>query len=157
MCSLTLTDFIDAQLSDFGEAMRDKIERKMKQRAFAASPETQGILDAPQTHFRSGFAEDLRKAGVRHARIGRHRVYYTGKHTECNYVAFYLKVHKQGDNSREDDNNPGFHEILRGALATVESKRIAEPGETAAAIEVPDYQNQEWFKKWGRFSTRDEE
>jgi len=51
---------------------------------------------------------------VRKVRIGRHRFYITGQHTECSYTVCYVKIHKRDEENREED--PRFQSQIFAAL-----------------------------------------
>ena len=55
---------------------------------------------------------DLREA--RKITIGRHRVYYTGHHTQCAYLSFFIKEFKKTGVNDEDDVR--FQKILVKAI-----------------------------------------
>ena len=108
MCSLTLSEFLDTQLTLLGGREAPFIERNMTSRAHGASRTNKGVLDSPDTNLRRGFDENLRAAGVRKERVGRHRVYFTGTHEDCNYTAFFVKSFKPNDahkNSKAPSGN----------------------------------------------------
>lgn len=152
MCSLTLSEAFDNQLTHLGGAEAPFIERNMAERAHGAGRNQAGVLDSPDTRLRRGFAEDLRDVGVRKERIGRHRVYFTGTHEDCNYTAFFVKSFKRGDDDAVDDNNPNFHAVLQNALDTNMARRIADPNEAEQEEAKPAWQKTEWFKKYGNQS-----
>lgn len=148
VCSLTLSETLDAQLQLLDAGQSRFIERNMVKRAHEASVEQAGTLDAPQTHLRSGFDADLLAAGVRKEQIGRHRVFFTGTHKDCNYTAFFVKLFKRRDDDAVDDNNPTFHTVLTSALNTPNMRRIADPNQPAPEPEAPAWQNAEWYRKY---------
>ncbi len=115
MCSLTISQVLKEQLDDLGN-QGEKVLIQLKRRAFDASALNMGLLDAPDTNLRNPFPPDLRTAGVRKVTIMRHRVYFTGRHVDCNYFAFYVKAFKKGDEPARDDNNPRFQNRIRKAL-----------------------------------------
>lgn len=152
MCSLTVTNYLSDQLEGLGRKTTDFIERRLTGLAWPADETNPGLLDHEGTSFRSGFAADLRRAGVRKQQTGRHRVYFIGRHTDCNYSAFFIKPNKQGDDATEDDNNPSFHSVVRNALANrVVARVLRSPDEeNLATEETPDWQNADWYKKYGK-------
>ena len=83
-----------------------------------------------------------------------HRVYFLGSHSDCNYLAFFIKLNKKDDDEMQDDNNPQFHEKLRRALAGQEVKTLEDPIKIAVVEkeeeeEKPSWQNADWYKKYG--------
>jgi hypothetical protein len=75
-----------------------RIEKRLICLAKEASIQQAGGLDDPSGKLKH-MPEGLRD--VSHIRIGRHRVYYTGHHRQCNYFAFYLKCFKKNDVDNE--------------------------------------------------------
>ena len=69
---------------------------------------------------------DLRE--IRKTTIGRHRLFFTGYHTQCRYVAFYLKRFKQYGVNDEDDK--AFQNILRRALEDPPILEFSFPNES---------------------------
>ena len=158
VCSLTLSETIHEQLKNLG-GNGVKVENLMSNRAWAANVNKSGTLDAPITYLKSGFAEDLRKQGVRKETIFGHRVFFIGNHFDCNYTAFFIKLNKKADNKQHDDNNPVFHEVLRRALAGQKVRVIPDPKQVAEIEEarkeaVPDWQKDPWFLEQAKY--RDE-
>ncbi len=154
MCSLTVTSFLSGQLAELGQSTTEMIERDLKEKAGEANLDSAGLLDHKCTYLRSGFAKDLRQAGVRKEAVGRHRVYFVGNNTDCNYDAFFVKTNKKKDNAQHDDNNPDFHEMVRNALSDKNIARVlrsAKEEQRQAIVsppeEAPAYQLQDWFKK----------
>ena len=143
MCSLTLSNYIANQIGN-----DQVLLNKMKRRAFDASPQVKGLYDSPNTNLRSGFAKDLRQAGVRKETIQGDRVYFVGQHTDCNYTAFFIKRDKRADEWARDDNNPTFHEVLRNALDSGIAKIITDPKDEAKPDEAfPSYKKTKWFNE----------
>ena len=92
------------------------IEKRLIQFAQEASIAVSGGLDiAPMKRMPSDL-QDARKIT-----IGRHRVYYTGHHTQCSYTSFFIKEFKKTGVNDEDDSR--FQKAL-----------IRAKGETAMSI-----------------------
>lgn len=161
MCSLTVTEYLASQLVNIGPAQAKFIEDNMSRHAWAANIETPGILDRESNHLQAGFAVDLRQAGIRKQRIGRHRIFYTGQHTECNYSAFFVKSYKKKDDNQRDDNNVNFHAVVREALSDNNVVRVQRsPEEIAEGLQVPEatpaWQDADWFKRYALLPDRTE-
>ena len=69
-------------------------------------------LDLPQRHIKR-LPDDLRQ--IRKLKKGRHRLYYTGHATQCNYFLCHLKTFKRS--GVEDDDSMEFQNRLRAALS----------------------------------------
>ena len=112
MCSISTNSIADNQLSEL-EQSKDKtmIERRLFNFAKESDIKTPSILDSSQCHMRR-MPEDLKN--IRKIRIGRHRVYFTGYHTQCSYNVFYIKTFKQSGKNDEDDKR--FQDILGSAI-----------------------------------------
>mgnify|MGYP001242798213 CR=1 FL=1 len=154
MCSMTLTSDLNNQLAGLGPRDAEIIKNGMKRRAWDANQEMPGILDDSRTNLESGFAKDLRHAGVRKERIGRHRVFFVGRNIDCNYTGFYVKTNKQGDNQAQDDNNPSFHNIVRNALQGVtegEPEILQDPQELIPEDDPPDWKKTDWYKLYEQY------
>jgi hypothetical protein len=152
VCSLTLTDTTEEQLGSLG-GNAVKLENSMAKRAFAANANQPGIYDASITHLRAGFDENLREQGVRKERIMGHRIYFVGNHADCNYTAFFIKLNKKGDDEKQDDNNPQFHEVLKRALAGEVARVIPDPNAPVQAEEEkPDWQKADWYKQYSGYT-----
>jgi len=59
---------------------------------------------------------------MRRLRAGRHRVFYTGHHSECSYLVFFIKEFTKTGFSDEDDRQ--FQRLLASALEDQTKKRI---------------------------------
>lgn len=153
MCSLTISKTTQEQLESIG-GNGANLERLMARRAFDANLNQPGLYDQPNTHLRTGFADDLRQLGVRKEQIMGHRVYFVGNNSDCNYTAFFIKLNKKGDDARQDDNNADFQDKLRRALAGEQVRVIPDPRQLAEAEqdkieEKPAWQNADWYKEYG--------
>jgi hypothetical protein len=86
------------------------IEKRLINFAKEASVENKGALDeiSPLTRITG----ELKLA--RKIQIGRHRVFYTGFHTQCSYHAFYIKEFKKTGVNDEDDKR--FQKALFKAM-----------------------------------------
>ncbi len=118
MCSITTNATVDQQLEHLELSNnRQMIEKRLIDFAREASPECRGALDVAGMH---GFPADLKE--VRKKQIGRHRVYYTGFHKQCNYHTFYIKEFKR--TGVDDDSDRHFQNRLRSALSLPPTRRL---------------------------------
>ncbi len=69
---------------------------------------------------------------VRKVRIGRHRFYVTGQHTDCTYTICYIKIHKRAEENREEDSS--FQSQI---LAALHGKVTHQLTEQAPGVTVP--------------------
>jgi len=153
VCSLNLNSVINEQIESSGN-QRASIEKKLEGLAFGANRDEPGLLDMPDTH-RKRMPGDLRE--VRKHRVGYHRLYYSGRHTNCYYDACYLLIHKKGDNQAELDDDKRFQEHLINALADkiparvledpVE-KELKEKEKQEEQIEEKSWEKAPWYKKY---------
>ena len=157
MCFLSLTESLSLQLANMGGNVKT-VEDNMSKKAWSANIHQPGLLDSPDTNLKSGFADDLRRAGVRKARVNRHRVYFVGQHIDCNYTAFFIKLNKQGDNKAQDDNSTGFQAIIRNALTSKQVTRVlADPNDQlvessqseSVTRHAKDWKDATWYKEFG--------
>jgi hypothetical protein len=95
------------------------VEKRLCAFAGEAHLTQRGPLDNLANSMRD-MPEDL--THIKKERIGRHRVYYTGHHTQCAYRAFYIKCFKR--TGVDDDNNRRFHDKLRRALNDPPTRNI---------------------------------
>jgi len=109
VCSMSITPHLEADI----QSLHEKIDIAARLAIFAdeADRNTPGALENDTGISR--LPDDLRS--VRKVRIGRHRVYFTGHHSECAYQAFLLKPNKRTGVLDEDD--PVLHGLLRRAIA----------------------------------------
>lgn len=120
MCSLTLnktSDEILEELRQDGKKITDRLVRM----AHGANPHVSGLLDTTDTHIKR-MPEDLRE--VRKRKIGRHRIYYIGHHTQCSYTILFVKTFKKTGVDDDDDN--GFQQKLIGSLSAPISREFLE-------------------------------
>lgn len=103
---------MDNQLDELGRSDdKDMIEARLYNFAKESTVEKPSMLDSTKCHIRR-MPRDLRN--IRKITIGRHRVYFTGHHTQCSYTAFYIKMFKRsGEN---DEDNQRFQRILGFAI-----------------------------------------
>ena len=59
---------------------------------------------------------------VRKYRAGRHRFYFIGEHTDCNYTVIYVLVSKRNEDDRPEENN--FQKKLIRALSDESDLRL---------------------------------
>lgn len=103
---------MDDQLSELDRSDdKDMIEKRLYNFAKESSVQNPSILDSPQCNTRR-MPRDLKN--VRKISIGRHRIYFTGHHTQCSYKAFYIKMFKRSGENDEDDRR--FQNILGSAI-----------------------------------------
>lgn len=125
MCSIATNATADQQLNSLKSSGDDKlIENKLRDFAGNSNVHQSGILDLPKNHL-YGLPSDLKH--IRRIRAGRHRVFYTGHHTECSYIVFYIKAFKK--KGVKDELDPRFHRVLKG---------VVDDPPTARLIRSPD-------------------
>ncbi len=112
MCSISTNSTADNQLDELGRSDdKDMIEKRLYNFAKESTVENSSMLDSTKCHMR-GMPIGLRN--IRKITIGRHRVYFTGHHTQCSYIAFYIKMFKRSGENNED--NQRFQRILGSAI-----------------------------------------
>lgn len=120
MCSIGTNATADAQLTKLKSSNDEKpLEKKLKHFAGDSSIEKAGILDSPANHLH-GMPDDLRRI-----RTGRHRVFYTGHHTQCSFSVFFIKAFKR--KGKNDELDKPFHRILKAAAADTRIRRAIRP------------------------------
>ena len=67
---------------------------------------------------------------IKKYRYGRHRVYFSGHHSECSYAVWYVKMFKKSDVDAEAERS--FHDKLRRALGEAQ-RALADPSPAAKA------------------------
>jgi hypothetical protein len=115
MCELLLSPTTNERLHAFRGANRDKIEKRLLELAGDDNVNQQNgmgqMLDSVD-HW-----SKLDISHIRKLRIGRHRFYVEGKHTDCKYIVQEMLVFK-----RDQDDTPEkkpFQSMIRKALAPV--------------------------------------
>jgi len=109
VCSININNSADETLRCLSLKDREMIVKRLSHFAEEASLENRGALDiSPPTRFTG----DLKP--VKKIRIGRHRVYYTGSHTQCTYNAVHIKKFKKSGVDDEDDKR--FQKALIKAM-----------------------------------------
>ncbi|MEK6410804.1 MAG: hypothetical protein AABN34_28100 [Acidobacteriota bacterium] len=117
---MTISPTADRHLKDLARSGDNKlIEKKLFTFADAASATESGPLDESGCHLK-GLAADLKP--VRRRRIGHHRVFFAGYHTQCLYWTFYIKKHKK--KGVDDELDPAFQDKLRAALGDTAQPRL---------------------------------
>ncbi len=120
MCWATINNFVDRQIEDLRRSGdRRLIEGKLFRFAAEANERQPGALDNPACSMK-GWPLDLR--GVKKYRIGRHRVFYTGSHHQCEYRVIYIKKFKKDD--KEGEHDPRLHDKLRRRLNEPDARRL---------------------------------
>lgn len=123
MCSIATNATADQQLDSLKSSGDDKlIEDKLRDFAGNSNVQQSGILDLPKHHLRD-MPSDLRH--IRRIRAGRHRVFYTGYHTQCSYSVFYIKAFKKKGVNDESDSH--FHRVLKSVVNDPPTGRIIRP------------------------------
>ena len=119
MCSILSNPTADECLEALNDVERKKIEKRLANFAASADVDHMGALD---TFPLRNMPEALR--GIRRKRIGRHRAYYLGHHSECSYTLFYVKLFKKDDVDAEHDR--GFQDRLARALPAEGGRELEE-------------------------------
>ena len=126
MCSLTINAVADEILTGQNAKNKAMIEKRMVVLAGEASIKNPGALDNLGMTRMPEDLKDLKKKTV-----GRHRVYYLGHSTKCNYRIIYIKVFKKS--GVEDDDDKAFQKMLAKVRAHPLSRAIELP-----QLETPD-------------------
>ena len=102
VCLISVNNTANQQLDDL-EHSKDKtiIEKRLYQFAKVANKQQSGPLDSPKNRIKY-MPEDLRM--IRKHRIGRHRVFYIGHHTDCLYKVFFIKQFKKSDKVNHENH-----------------------------------------------------
>lgn len=123
MCSITINRTADHNLNDLARSGDKKlIEKKLVDFSSVASTTQPGPLDETSCHIK-GLPPDLRL--VRRRRMGSHRIFFTGYHTQCSYRTFYIKKNKK--KGVDDELDPAFHDKLRTALSDTAKRPLVKP------------------------------
>lgn len=123
MCSITTNGTVDRILEELERsADRAMIERRLYEFAKDANKNQRGGLDQPHL-IMTRMTDELRH--IRKIRIGAHRIYFTGYHTQCTYGTWYIKANKRQGVDDEDDRR--FQKILIRALSEPQMRTISEP------------------------------
>ena len=120
MCSLTINATADGILGGHNEKDKKMIEKRMIAFAKEASVEKSGALDISTLKRMPEELKDLRKWT-----IGRHRVYYVGHHTRCNYRIIHIKSFKK--TGVDDENDKHFQNALAKIIDTPEIRTLELP------------------------------
>jgi len=120
MCSVSLNSTVNKQLADLDRS-NDKtmLEERLFKYAEEADVNKPGALDNPSCHMRR-MPADLKE--IRKISIGRHRIYFTGHHSQCSYQAIYIKKFKR--TGEEDDDDKVFQGKLIRALQQPKTGQI---------------------------------
>jgi hypothetical protein len=127
VCSIAANHIADSQLTDLKSSGDDKrIEKKLNNFAGDSNIAKAGYLDASAHHLQR-MPADLRH--IRRIRAGRHRVFYSGHHTQCSYLVFFIKEFKKKGVNDEDNYN--FQRLLASTLQdTTPHRTIRIPDKT---------------------------
>lgn len=122
MCSISTNRTVDQELQQLERSDdRRMIEQRLFRFADEANATQMGVLDSLINSMRR-MPDDLKD--IRKIRIGRHRVYYTGYHTQCSYHTFYIKSFKKTGVNDEDDKR--FQDKLRRALTEPKTSTLSD-------------------------------
>lgn len=126
MCLITVNSTVDKSLEGLSTKDRTMIEERLYRFADAANANTRGPFENPSNGIRH-LPDDL--THIRKVRIGRHRAYYTGHHTQCSYQLVHVKVYKKSDKDKE--GSPRFQKKLRRALDATTTRVLQIPDKTS--------------------------
>ena len=126
VCSISVKQTADEQLGHLCKSGKDgqKLEEKLFRFADEASVEQSSVLDGTDCHMH-GMPDDLKD--VRRKRFGRHRVFWTGQHTQCSFNVFYIKAFKK--KGTEDEHDKAFKKKLAGTLSEPTIRELCAPDE----------------------------
>ena len=128
MCSISTNSTADQQLTSLkSSGDEQRIEKKLREFAGDSTIEKSGFLDLPAHHLH-GMPDDLKH--IRRIRAGRHRVFYTGHHTQCAYSVFFVKLFKKKGVNDELDKH--FHKVLKAVVGDPPTARTIRPPEKPA-------------------------
>lgn len=102
MCSLSSNKLCDDELNMLGSKAAKKHEDELSRLAADDTIERADGLDGTLEPILS-WLHDEELRGLRKKRIGRHRAFFVGHHTQCHYRLFYLKMNKKEEADREED------------------------------------------------------
>lgn len=122
MCSLRLNEpTLDAlaDLSKTGENKKQKYEKRLFNWANEANTQISGYLDNHDGSL-SHMPPDLRH--LRHYYLGRHRIYISGSHKNCFYLAWYIKKFKK--DGRDVEGSEKFNNVLYKALNSPTNRHL---------------------------------
>jgi hypothetical protein len=109
VCSIVMNKTANDIFTTQEEKDRKMIEKRLIEFAKSASITISGALDIPPLKRMPPELKETKKIT-----IGRHRVYYHGHHSQCNYTSFYIKKFKKSGVNDEDDTR--FQKILTRAI-----------------------------------------
>lgn len=123
MCLMLTNLTAEAALERIGGKEKERCEQRLARYAAAADVDRkEGMELLINTVADWAKIDELR--GVRKLRIGRHRFYITGKHTDCRYSLCFVLVSK-----RAKDDQPWtkrFQEMIKTAVADNDVARVLE-------------------------------
>jgi hypothetical protein len=118
VCSITINDPADNVNLD--EKDKNFINKRMINFAKESSKTCRGPLDHAPMKRMAKTSPELN--GVLKLTVGRHRVYYTGHHTQCCYNIIYIKAFKR--DGVDDDDDKSFQKILLSAKSKNSSRLL---------------------------------
>lgn len=124
MCVLRINAVADAVLSGLPQSEREACEKKYATMAEADSVETANGLSLLMRSV-SDWSQIEELKSVRKIKSGRHRLYFVGRHTDCQYTIVFMLANK-----RDEDDTPGkpsFQEGVLKALRAPAQRIIPKP------------------------------
>lgn len=124
MCSLSSNKLCDDELKMLGSKEAKKHENELARLADDDNPECADGLDGTLEPVLSWLHnDDLRH--LRKKRLGRHRAFFAGHHTQCHYQLFYLKMNKKAEVDREEEG--AFQSKILKALRMPDTRVLPPP------------------------------
>lgn len=109
-----------------------KHENELARLADDDSPERADGLDGTLEPILS-WLHDGELCRLRKKRLGRHRAFFAGHHSQCRYQLFYLKMNKKAGVDREEDK--AFQSKILKALSLPDTRVLPLPPEPDAENE----------------------
>jgi hypothetical protein len=117
---MLINSIVENQLNELGRSGDGgKTERKLYDLANESDIGKPGLLDNSSNKMKR---MPLELRDVKKQRVGRHRIYYVGHHSDCSYRTIFIKTNKKNDVDKEDDK--GFQSKLKSALSRAGLKEI---------------------------------
>ena len=124
MCSLSSNKLCDEELKMLGHSQAKKFEDTLSRLAADDSIERADGLDGTLDPITS-WLHDPVLCSLRKKRMGRHRAYISGHHSQCHYRLFYMKMNKKEEKDREEEK--AFQSKILKALSQPETRILAPP------------------------------